>query len=159
MKNFVKLSAAVNSKNVECMRLLKDQVETSVRNLKTLGVAINAYRSLLIFFFLMICVNVVKNELESVNRTNRTLSSPSLQKPWGSAFLWLQHSSCEFNIPPWYGVMGVDNYIIEKVDTAADNKELVYYLSLYTVVLRDKKTSKVRVDFKCFFEVESSAIT
>ena len=55
--------------------------------------------------------------------------------------------------------MGVNNCIIEKVDTAADNKELVHYLSLYTVVLRDKKTSKVRVDFTCFFEVESSAIT
>ena len=48
MKKFVQLPAVQNSNNVECLRLFYDQVETSVQNLKTLGVEINTYGSLLI---------------------------------------------------------------------------------------------------------------
>ena len=47
-KKFVKLPAVENFKNVECLKLLYDQVETSVRNLKTLGVERDTYGSLLI---------------------------------------------------------------------------------------------------------------
>ena len=44
----IKFPAVENSRNVECLRLLYDQVETIVRNLKTLRVEINTYGSLLI---------------------------------------------------------------------------------------------------------------
>ena len=48
VKKFVQLPAVQNSNNVECLRLFYDQVETSVQNLKTLGVEISTYYSLLI---------------------------------------------------------------------------------------------------------------
>ena len=48
MKKSVQLPAVQNSNNVECLRLFYYHVETSVRNLKTLGVEINTYGSLLI---------------------------------------------------------------------------------------------------------------
>ena len=48
MKKIVRLPAVENSKHVECLRLFYDQVETGVRYLKTLGVEINTYGSLLI---------------------------------------------------------------------------------------------------------------
>ena len=47
MKIFLQLTAVENSNNVECLRLFCDQIETSVQNLKTLGVEINTYGSLL----------------------------------------------------------------------------------------------------------------
>ena len=47
MRKFVRLPS-VDSKNVESLRLFYDNVETSVRNLKTLGVEVNTYGSLLI---------------------------------------------------------------------------------------------------------------
>ena len=48
MKKFVQLPAVQNSKNLECLRLFYDQVETSAWNLKASGVEINVYSSLLI---------------------------------------------------------------------------------------------------------------
>ena len=48
MKKFVQLPAVQNSNNVKWLRLFYDQIETSVRNLKTLGVEINTFGSLLI---------------------------------------------------------------------------------------------------------------
>ena len=48
MKKFVQLPAVQNSNNVKWLRLFYDQVETSVRNLKTLRVEINTFGSLLI---------------------------------------------------------------------------------------------------------------
>ena len=48
MKKFVQLPTVQNSNNFDCLRLFYDQVETSARNLKTLGVEINTYGSLLI---------------------------------------------------------------------------------------------------------------
>ena len=41
----------------------------------------------------------------------------------------------------------LDNCIIERVDTPADNKELVHYLPHHPVVREDKETTKVRVVF------------
>ena len=41
----------------------------------------------------------------------------------------------------------VDNGIVEKVDTPADNKELVHYLPHHPLVREDKETTKVRVVF------------
>ena len=41
----------------------------------------------------------------------------------------------------------VENGIIERVDTPADNKELVHYLPHHPVVREDKETTKVRVVF------------
>ena len=90
IKKFVQLSAVQNSNNVECSTLFYDQIETSVRNLKTLGVEINSYGSLLIpllteklpddmclriarKFDNDVCklseiVNLVKNQLEAKER-------------------------------------------------------------------------------------------
>ena len=48
MKKFVQLPAVQNSNNVKWLRLFYDQVEASVRNLKTLRVEINTFGSLLI---------------------------------------------------------------------------------------------------------------
>ena len=48
MKKLVQLPAVQNSNNVKWLRLFYDQAETSVRNLKTLGVEINTFGSLLI---------------------------------------------------------------------------------------------------------------
>ena len=47
MKIFLQLTAVENSNNVECLRLFCNQIETSVQNLKTLGVEINTCGSLL----------------------------------------------------------------------------------------------------------------
>ena len=47
MKKFVQLPAVQKSYNVECLRLFYDQVETSVRNLKTLGVETTCITALL----------------------------------------------------------------------------------------------------------------
>ena len=41
----------------------------------------------------------------------------------------------------------LDNGIIERVETSADNKELVHYLPHHPVVREDKKTTKIRVVF------------
>ena len=48
MKKFLQLPAVQNSNNVECSRLFYNQVENSVQNLKTFGVEINTYGSLLV---------------------------------------------------------------------------------------------------------------
>ena len=101
MKKFVQLPAVQNSNNVECLRLFYDQVETSVRNLKTLGVEINTYGSLLIpllteklpddlrlriarkfdndVWELSEVLNLVKNELEAKERSSFMLSHTSDQ--------------------------------------------------------------------------------
>ena len=50
----------------------------------------------------------------------------------------------------------LDNGIIERDDTPADNNEVVHYLPYHPVVLKDKKTTN---SFWCFFENENSAIT
>ena len=47
MKKFVQLPAVEKSYNVECLRLFYDQVETSVRNLKTLGLETTCITALL----------------------------------------------------------------------------------------------------------------
>ena len=48
MKKFVQLPIVQNPNNVECLRLFYDQIETSVRNLKTLGLEVTTCGSLLI---------------------------------------------------------------------------------------------------------------
>ena len=48
MKKFVQLPIVQNPNNVECLGLFYDQIETSVRNLKTLGLEVTTCGSLLI---------------------------------------------------------------------------------------------------------------
>ena len=101
MKKFVRLPAVENSNNVECSRLFYDQVKTRVRNLKTLGIEINTYGSLLIpllteklpddlrlriarkfdndVWELSEVLNLVKNELEAKERSSFMLSHTSDQ--------------------------------------------------------------------------------
>ena len=49
----------------------------------------------------------------------------------------------------------LDNGIIEKVDTAADNKELVHYLHHQPVVRQEKETTKLRVVFDASSKLET----
>ena len=49
----------------------------------------------------------------------------------------------------------LDNSITERVDTPADNKELVYYLPHHSIVREDKETTKVRVIFYASSKIES----
>ena len=49
----------------------------------------------------------------------------------------------------------LDNGIIEKVDTAADNKELVHYLPHQPVVRQEKETAKLRVVFDASSKLET----
>ena len=101
MKIFLQLTAVENSNNVECLRLFYDQIETSVQNLKTLGVEINKYGSLLIplltekrpddlslriaekfendVWDIFEILNLVKNELEGKERSSFMLSHTSDQ--------------------------------------------------------------------------------
>ena len=101
MKKFIQLPPVQNSNNVECLRHFYDQVETSVRNLKTLGVEINMYGSLLTpllneeipdnlrlkiprkfdndVWELSEILNLVKNELEAKERSSFMLSHTSDQ--------------------------------------------------------------------------------
>ena len=99
VKKFVQLPAVQNSNNVECLRLFYDQVETSVQNLKTLGVEISTYDSLLIpllteklsndlrlriarkfnndVWELSEILNLVNNDLEAKERSSFMLSHTS----------------------------------------------------------------------------------
>ena len=101
VKVFFQLPAVQNSSNVQCLRFFYDQVEASVRNLKTLGVEINTYGSLLIPLWteklpddlrlriarkldndvweLSEILNLVKNELEAKERSSFMLSHTSDQ--------------------------------------------------------------------------------
>ena len=49
----------------------------------------------------------------------------------------------------------LDNSIVERVDTPADNKELVHYLPHHPVVCEDKETTKVRVVFDASSKIKT----